>query len=74
LNPGGIPIERRPELLPRFEALPDITPQQLTAIRWWVRGAGYKAIGTILGISRDSARWRIERAIFLLERQDQQAA
>lgn len=39
-----------------------ITDEQLKALRWWAQGAGYARIGKILGISRDAARGRVDRA------------
>lgn len=38
------------------------TPAELDALDWWRRGAGYKRISLILGISRSAARDRIDRA------------
>lgn len=38
------------------------TPLELQALDWWRRGAGYKRIALILGISRSAARDRIDRA------------
>lgn len=39
------------------------TPNELYALELYHRGFGYRTIGRILGISRDAARGRIERAM-----------
>jgi len=39
------------------------TPEQLEALDWWRRGAGYKRIGVVLGLGRDTARGRVERGL-----------
>lgn len=45
-----------------------ITTQQLHALQFWSQGIGYKRIGAALGISRDSARGRVDRALDVLKR------
>jgi hypothetical protein len=42
---------------------------QLKALDYWRRDCGYKRIGVALGISRDSARGRVDRALDLLGRE-----
>lgn len=39
------------------------TPKELDALTLYRKGLGYRAIGRMLGISRDAARARIEHAI-----------
>lgn len=39
------------------------TPAQLQALDYWRHGYGYKRIALVLGIPRDAARGRIERAL-----------
>jgi len=39
------------------------TEKELTALRLWENGCGYRRIGLILGISMSTARGRIHRAI-----------
>jgi len=41
-------------------ALTICTPAQLQALDYWRHGYGYKRIGIILGIPRDTARTRID--------------
>lgn len=46
------------------------TPEQLAALDYWRRGEriGYKRIAVCLGISRDAARGRIDRALHAIDR------
>lgn len=39
------------------------TEREITALRLWENGCGYRRIGLILGISMSSARGRVHRAI-----------
>lgn len=39
------------------------TDKELTALKLWHNGAGYRRIGLILGISMSTARGRVHRAI-----------
>lgn len=39
------------------------TEKELTALKLWHNGAGYRRIGLLLGISMSTARGRVHRAI-----------
>ena len=45
----------------------ELTPKQLEAFRLFAHGYGLRRIGLVLGITRDSARDRLERARLKLE-------
>lgn len=38
------------------------TTEQLAALELWRKGVGYKRIGVLLGIKRDAAKGRVDRA------------
>lgn len=44
-------------------AIEHCTPLQLEALDYWRHGYGYKRISIILGIPRETARSRIDRAL-----------
>lgn len=46
----------------REAALNSCTPDELDALKLYALGYGYRAIGRALGITRDTARNRLERA------------
>ena len=39
------------------------TPAQLEALKLWDAGAGYTRVGMLLGISKESARDRVQRGL-----------
>jgi hypothetical protein len=45
------------------------TKEQLIALDYWRRDAGYKTIAMAVGVSRDSARGRIDRALDRITRE-----
>ena len=51
-----------------------LSTQQLHALQFWSQGIGYKRIGAALGISRDSARGRVDRALTVMKRLAEQEA
>lgn len=52
-----------------------LTTGQIHALQFWSQGVGYKRIGVALGISRDAARGRVDRALSVLKRlEDSRAA
>ncbi len=44
------------------------TAKELTALRLWENGCGYRRIGNILGISMSTARGRVYRALDKISR------
>jgi len=52
-------------LPPALRALAEdvCTPQQLEALKLWDAGAGYARVGLMLGISKESARDRVQRGL-----------
>ena len=45
-----------------------LTRAQVHAVQFWSHGMGYKRVGAALGISRDAARDRVQRALSTLAR------
>lgn len=45
-----------------------LTDKQLTALKLWENGAGYRRIGLILNVAMSTARGRVVRAIDTLNR------
>lgn len=68
---GDVLVTERPDvfrLMDEAETSGLLTVEQVHALRLWSQGIGYKKIGMLLGISRDAARGRVDRARDVLRR------